>query len=333
MAGSDTRPMSDQSRYTRQTILPEFGTNGQEKLSTTHILVVGAGGLGCPVLQYLTAAGVGKISIVDDDVVSRTNLHRQILYRDNQVGQKKALAAKEILNELNPEVSFECHTRRLDPHTLKNMITNVDLVMDCADNFATTYALSDYCLKSEIPLISASVLGFNGYVGGFCGTAPSVRSVFPELPDQAASCDSAGVSGPVVGVIGSLQAQMAISHILELTPSPLGQLLTIDCRTFATGGFRFDSAKEPNGQVLGFISPNQVEDTDFIVELRDELEAPVPAHPNALRHLPHEFHEEGIYPNENKRIVLCCKTGLRSWKTARQLQSYWPGEIALVAVG
>ena len=325
--------MSEQSRYIRQTILPEFGENGQAKLISTHVLVVGAGGLGCPALQYLTAAGVGKITIVDNDVVSRTNLHRQILYRDNQVGEKKALAAKAILNELNPEVSVISKSQRLDPSTLENMLSDVDLVLDCADNFATTYALSDHCLKSKIPLISASVLGFNGYVGGFCGTAPSLRSVFPELPDQAASCDSAGVSGPVVGIIGSLQAQMAISYILELSPSPLGQLITIDCRTFTTGGFRFDTAKEPSGPQLSFISTDQANDSDFIVELRDAAEAPEPAHPDALRYMPHEFKKDGIYPDENRRTVLCCKTGLRSWKTAQQLRSYWPGEIALVAVG
>jgi molybdopterin/thiamine biosynthesis adenylyltransferase len=326
--------MSDvANRYARQEILPEVGPAGQAKLRAAHIVVVGAGGLGCPVLQYLVGAGVGRISIVDDDVVALSNLHRQPLYRMDQIGQYKAEAAATTLGALNLDCEITPFTQRLDADNVARLISQADVVLDCADSFAASYILSDACFAGRLPFISASVLGLTGYVGGFCAGAPSLRAVFPDLPERAANCSTAGVMGPVVGAIGALQAQMALAHIINQSPAPLGQMLTLDCSNWRTAGFRFDEAPEPDGQVLHFIAPSQIADDDFVVELRDVVEAPVPVTAAAHRHLVADFQSRRPAPLLGQRAVLCCRSGLRAWQAATNLQTYWTGEISLVAVG
>lgn len=324
---------AQESRYARQEILPEFGGNGQTRLRAAHVLVVGAGGLGCPVLSYLAAAGIGRITLVDEDVVERTNLHRQPLYREDQIGTSKALAAQYALAQLNPDSQVHPVVSRLDADNVAQLLSGVDLALDCADSFAASYILSDACMAAKIPLFSASALGLTGYLGGFCGGAPSLRAVFPELPDRAANCSTAGVLGSVVGTIGALQAQMALNHLLDIGPSPLGQLLTLDCKTLRFGGFRFDKAPEPEGNALTFIAPTQITSKDFVVELRDTSEAPVPVIASAIRHSVSDFQQNGPTPEAGQRAVLCCRSGLRSWQAAKSLQSYWAGEIVLVALG
>lgn len=321
------------NRYARQEILPEVGPEGQAKLRAAHVLVVGAGGLGCPVLQYLVGAGIGRISIVDDDVVSESNLHRQTLYRTDQVGQSKAEAARDTLSKLNPDCRLIPRIERLDAQNVERLISDADIVLDCADSFAVSYILSDACFAAQRPFISASVLGLAGYVGGFCEGAPSLRAIFPDLPDRAANCSTAGVLGPVVGAIGALQAQMALSHLLGVSPSPLGQMLTLDCSVWRMAQFRFDQAPEPDEYLLRFIAPNQISGDDFVVELRDKIEAPLPVTSTAQRYLVSDFQTHQPTPQAGQRAVLCCRSGLRAWQAAKKLQTYWTGEISLVALG
>ncbi|WP_035898317.1 HesA/MoeB/ThiF family protein, partial [Labrenzia sp. DG1229] len=202
------------NRYARQMQLPEIGEAGQSKLGKAHVAVVGAGGLGCPVLQYLAGAGIGRISIFDPDEVEESNLHRQPIYGMPDIGSPKALAARDALRTLNPQVKVSANVEALGPSKAIEIVAQVDLVIDAADSFATSYILSDACLAECTPLISASVLGQTGYVGGFCGGAPSLRAVFPELPATGVTCATAGVLGPVVGVIGALQAQIALRIFL-----------------------------------------------------------------------------------------------------------------------
>ncbi len=321
------------SRYARQIILPEVGEVGQTTLQNTHVLVVGAGGLGVPVLQYLVGAGIGQITLVDGDIVDESNLHRQTLYGQSWIGIPKAEAAQKILKNLNPECTVTPAITFLDPINVYRFINGVDIVLDCADSFAASYILSDTCLAQNIPLISASALGLAGYVGGFCGGAPSLRALFPDLPDRAQSCATAGVLGPVVGTIGSIQAQMALSVLLSIEPSPLGQLVRFDASTFRSSSFRFDNAPEPEAATYAFIAASQITDTDYVVELRGDIEAPTPVTPNALRANAADFGEDGPTPRNNQRAVMVCRSGLRSWQAATRLNTSWKGQISLVAMG
>ena len=320
------------SRYRRQSILPEVGSAGQAAIRTAHVLVIGAGGLGAPVLQYLVGAGVGQVTLVDDDFVSLSNLHRQTLFREDDVGQSKVAVAAATLRRLNADCEIVTVTEALSPVNAQRLVAPCSLVLDCADSFAASYILSDKCFAASIPLISASSLGFSGYVGGFCATAPSLRAVFPDLPERTKTCATGGVLGPVVGLIGAAQAQMALGYLIGQSPSPLGQLISFDMQSYRTGGFRFDGAPEPD-TCLGFIVASDISKFDFVVELRDNIEAPVLVAHIAQRMTVAQFKQESITPNVGQRAVFACRSGLRAWQAATHLRSYWTGEISLIAMG
>ena len=321
------------TRYARQIQLPEVGEVGQTAISAAHVAVVGAGGLGCPALQYLVGAGVGRVTIVDGDHVSQSNLHRQTLYRETDVGRAKSDCARDTLAGLNGDVDIRSIPVSLSPLNVGDVIADADVVLDCADSFAASYILSDACFATNTALISGSALAMAGYVGGFCGGAPSLRAVFPDLPARGATCATAGVLGPVVGVIGAMQAQMALAHVIGLDPSPLGQMTNVDLAAQRFSAFRFDGAPEPVGATLGFIAPEQIAPTDCIIDLRGMDEAPTPVTPDALRHSVIDFATAGPRPNPDQRAVMCCKSGLRAWQAARYLASYWDGDIQLIALG
>ncbi len=320
------------NRYARQIILPEVGEEGQKRLSAAHALVIGAGGLGAPVIQYLAGAGVGRMTIVDDDLVDESNLHRQTLFRMEDLDQEKAEAAAMFARRLNPDVSVYPIVQGLGPDNAEMMVRGADVVLDCADSFAVSYTLSDVCLRLNKPLVSASALQMSGYAGAFCAAAPSLRAVFPDMPDNLQNCAAAGVLGPVVGAIGAVQAQMAVNILLGIDPSPLGQLVTYDARSFAFGGFRFNGAEEPD-TAFPFIAPEAITENDFVAEMRPETEAPVPAVAHALRMNAADFTETGPRPANGERAVMCCRSGLRAWRAAENLSKHWDGEIVLVAFG
>lgn len=314
------------SRHARQTILPQVGAEGQARLVRAHVLVVGAGGLGVPVLQYLVGAGLGRITLVDGDRVELTNLHRQPLYQMAQIGQPKAQAAARALAALDPDARVTPCMEWLDPANAPALVAAADVVLDCADTFAASLILSDTCAALGKPLITASALALSGYVAGCCGGAPSLRALFPDLPEKGATCASAGVLGPVVGAVGALQAQMALAVVLGLKPSPLGQLISLDAARWRTGGFRFDHAPEPAAP-LPFIAPCQIRPDDWLIDLRTEA---APFSP-AARHVP----PEGLLalsPPAGIRLVLACRTGLRAHNAGQALQRHWNGQIALLAL-
>ena len=173
-------------RYARQIILPQVGNTGQDRLQRSSVLVVGAGGLGCAVMQYLGAAGVGRLIAMDHDRVEETNLHRQPLYRMSDLGRPKTEAARSMrCSGLNPGLQITAVTQRLTPANAATWIAHADVVVDAADSFAVTYILSDECRRAHKYLISASVLGLSGYAGVFCGDVPSYQAVFPDLPRRA----------------------------------------------------------------------------------------------------------------------------------------------------
>lgn len=320
-------------RYARQTILPEVGAEGQARLGEATALVVGAGGLGCAVLEYLVAAGVGRLVIVDPDRVEESNLHRQPLYRMSDLGALKAQAARAALLALNPAVRIEALGERLTPANAARLAAQAQIAIDAADSFAVTYVLSDACHAAGKPLVSASVLGLSGYVGAFCGGAPSYRAVFPEMPRQGGSCAEAGVLGTAVGVMGTLQAHMALALLLKWQPTMLGRLITVDFRTLRIGGFSFARAQEPTGASLQFIAPSQVSGGDVVIDLRSLSEAPVSPFAAAVR-IGVEALEKGEmrFPAE-PRVVLCCRTGVRAWRAARALANQGHTNLALIALG
>ncbi|MFN3663376.1 HesA/MoeB/ThiF family protein [Yoonia sp.] len=314
------------TRYARQMILPQIGAAGQSRLARAHVLVVGAGGLGVPVMQYLVGAGVGQITLVDPDEVAEHNLHRQPLYRMDQIGQPKAIAAANLLAALNPDTRITPVIAWLDPANAPDWLAAADIVLDCADTFAVSLTLSDLCHRRGTPLITASALALSGYVAACCGPAPSLRAIFPDLPERGATCATAGVMGPVVGTMGGLQAQMALSVLLGLSPSPLGQLISLDAGHWRMGGFRFDDAPEPL-HPLPFVARSQIRAGDQLIDLRTEA----PPFCATARHVP-PLDITNLTPLDDVRVVLACTTGLRAHNAGQTLQTHWQGDIALLAL-
>ena len=312
-------------RHARQIALPQIGPDGQARLGRAPVLIVGAGGLGSPAIMYLAGAGVGSMTVVDPDTVESSNLHRQPIHA-GRVGWGKAASAAMFVRSLDDRVAVTARAERLTPANAPALVARAQVVLDCADSFAVSYVLSDACTAARVPLVSASALGLEGYAGGFCGPAPSLRAVFPDLPDRAQSCATGGIMGPVVGMLGTMQAQMALAVLLGLTPSPLGQLVTLG-PGLRWGGFRFDGAPEPDGG-FRFIDVSALRPDDWIVDLRSPTEAETPVVARALRgdlDLP--------APPPGARAVLACTTGLRAWRAARALSAIHPNEIALIATG
>ena len=320
------------NRYSRQIVLPEVGAGGQARLAAASVAVVGAGGLGCAVLEYLAAAGVGRLTIVDHDTVEESNLHRQPLYRMSDLGRRKVEAAGAALGALNPDVRVDPRAERLTPANAAALTAAADVVVDAADSFAVTYVLSDACLRVGKALVSASVLGLSGYAGAFCGGAPSYRAVFPELPRQAGSCAESGVLGTAVGVLGTLQAHLTLALLLGLEPSVLGRLISVDLRTLHFGGFSFSAAQEPPA-APAFIAPEDVAPSDLVIDLRGLTEAPESPFAAAWRVGVEALEQGGPPLPSERRIVLCCRTGVRAWRAARALAARGHRNVALIALG
>lgn len=206
-------------RYNRQTILPEIGDEGQEKIKNAKVLVIGAGGLGCPILQYLSTAGVGTIGIVDFDTIEIHNLHRQILYTEEQIGQSKALTAKKVLKKLNPLIKVIAFEEKLTDENALKLIQDFDIVVDGSDNFKTRYLVNDTCVSLKKTLVYGSILKFEGQVAVFNHNgSKNLRDLFPEMPDpkDVPNCNLNGVLGTLPGIIGTMMAHETLKLILEL---------------------------------------------------------------------------------------------------------------------
>jgi len=221
------------NRYSRQTMLSQFGEEGQRKLDSTKVLLVGVGGLGSPIALYLTGAGIGRIGLVDADVVSETNLQRQVLYKENEIGQLKVECAKKRLLELNSNIQIDCYPCRFDKENGEKIASQYDLIIDGCDNFATRYLMDDVSYQLNIPYIYGSIGEFHGQVSVFnCKNGSRYRDLYPE--GDATFVDEPtikGVLGPVPGVIGTLQAIEAIKVITGIGEPLRNRLLTIDLLT------------------------------------------------------------------------------------------------------
>ena len=238
---------ADLERYARQVIMPDVGEDGQERLLAARMLVVGAGGLGSPVIFYLAAAGVGHITIMDDETVELTNLNRQILHITASIGTPKVARAAAAA-ALNPGIEITPRRERLDVDNVDELLSSHDLVIDCSDNVATRYLLGDAAWRTGTPLVFGGAVRSEGQLSLFhTGTpdSPCFRCVFPDMPDaqQAPGCSEAGILGPVTGVIGALQALEAVNWVLGTGGKQTGRLLLFDARG---GGFMEISTSRRN---------------------------------------------------------------------------------------
>lgn len=224
-------------RYARHLVLAEVGGPGQQKLKAASVLVVGAGGLGAPVIQYLAAAGVGRLGVVDDDVVSRSNLQRQVLFDTASIGQGKSDSARDAVERLNPNVTVVGHPVRLDAGNADAILADYDIVADGSDNFETRFLVADRCAALEKPLVTAAVGRFDGSITTLLPWAetdgranPGYRDIFPEPPPEGLlpTCAEVGILGSVVGLVGSLQATEVLKLILGIGAPLVGRLLLVD---------------------------------------------------------------------------------------------------------
>ena len=225
-------------RYQRQIALPEIGEEGQALLSQARVLIVGVGGLGSPIALYLAGAGVGCLGLVDDDCVSLSNLQRQILYTEQEVGQPKALCAARRLCQLNSSITIHPYPQRLTAETIDEILCQYDLVVDGCDNFATRFLINDHCVKRGIPYIYGGICGFEGQVSVFPNDGTSRSSYRTLYPDEAATLamphPSKAVIGVTPGIVGCVEAAEAIKLICHVGESLVDRLWTIDLRTMQT---------------------------------------------------------------------------------------------------
>jgi len=222
-------------RYSRHIIMDDVGPAGQAALLETAVLVVGAGGLGSPVLQYLAAAGVGRIGIVDDDRVERSNLQRQVVHADSDVGRPKVDSAREFVGELNPDVAVEGHETRFTATNAAELVADYDIVVDASDNFATRFLVNDTCTLAGVPFSHGAVFRFEGQVTTFTGEGPCYRCLFPKAPPAGTvpDCSTAGVLGVLPGTIGSLQATEVLKLAMDYGDPLDGRLLAFDAGRMA----------------------------------------------------------------------------------------------------
>ena len=227
---------SEKTRYQKHLLLPQIGIEGQEKLKSTKVLVVGAGGLGCPVLLYLAAAGIGKIGIIDNDAVDLTNLQRQVLYKVEDIGNPKALVATKRLLAMNDSIEVEAILHRLKKENALQYIQQYDIVVDCTDNFTTRYLINDICVKLNKPFVYGAIHQFEGQVSVFNYTdangqqGPTYRCLFPEQPSELEipNCATIGVLGILPGTLGMYQANEVVKMVTGIGKVLSGEFLMID---------------------------------------------------------------------------------------------------------
>ena len=220
-------------RYSRQLILKKIGIAGQKKLLNSNVLIVGAGGLGSPIAIYLTALGIGKIGIIDKDKVEISNLSRQVIFETNDINKKKSYAAINRLKKINPDVNLISYNKKLNAQNINGIGNKYDIILDGSDNFKTRFLINDYCLKRKKILISGAISKFYGQIYTFNFSkkkSPCLRCFIPRRPNNPNidNCEHQGVSGPLAGIIGSIQANETVKEILKIGDSLCGSILIID---------------------------------------------------------------------------------------------------------
>jgi adenylyltransferase/sulfurtransferase len=218
-------------RYSRQIMLPQVDIKGQERLLSSRALIVGAGGLGSPAAMYLAAAGVGQLAIADHDIVELSNLQRQLLHHDSDIGRNKVESARDTLATINPDIRVSALAQSLQGETLDNEVRQADVVLDCSDNFATRFAVNRACVAQRTPLVSGAAIRMEGQVAVFdtrLENSPCYHCLYREGEEEDQTCSGNGVLSPVVGIIGSLQALEALKVILAIGETLAGRLVIFD---------------------------------------------------------------------------------------------------------
>jgi molybdopterin/thiamine biosynthesis adenylyltransferase/rhodanese-related sulfurtransferase len=335
-------------RYSRQIILPEVGIPGQEKLKSARVLMIGAGGLGCPVLQYLAAVGVGEIGIVDDDIVDLTNLQRQILYSTADVGKPKAITAKQKLAMLNPHINITAFNERFTSLNAESICKAYDLVIDGSDNFETRYLVNDTCLTLSKVLVFGSIFKFEGHVSVFnYNDGPNYRDLFPEPPaaDEVPNCAEIGVLGVLPGIIGTYMANEAIKIICNIGETLSGKLMTINALNNTTNIFKITRQQKQSVKASPIVVDPSILSADDEITM-DELHARQIEFPDEIYIIDvresYEFEDYNIGGTniplyelkehieslpKNKKLVFCCQTGQRSKIAMHILKPFYNGEM------
>jgi len=238
---------SEKLRYSRQIILKEIGEQGQQRIKDASVLVIGAGGLGCPVLLYLTAAGIGTIGILDNDCVEESNLQRQVLYSVTDIDKPKPEAAIEKLSALNPNIHFQKHFFRLSKENALTTLANYNIIVDCTDNFSTRYLISDACVILGKPLVYGAVFQFEGQISVLnYKNGPTLRCLQPDIPHplEIPGCSEAGIIGYIAGIVGAMQANETVKIILGTGDILRGRMFTINALTMETQIVSFERNPE-----------------------------------------------------------------------------------------
>jgi len=321
----------EHKQYNRHLILNEIGKEGQLKLKQAKVLVIGAGGLSCPVLQYIAAAGVGTIGIVDDDIVDQSNLQRQILYRLEDIGKPKVECAKKSLKGINPYITINTYQKRLSKSNVIELFKLYDIIVDGTDNFPTRYLSNDASVITNKPLVFGSIFKFEGQVAVFnYENGPTYRCLYPSPPvtGSVPNCSDIGVLGILPGIIGTLQANEVLKMILKLGNVLSGKLLTFDALTMKQLVLPFEKdfsivikSLENDYQVLCGIYKTTKEisfqeykkqSTDFnLLDVRTQMERDE-FHINSI-HIPlNELPQRLQEIPQNKNLIIYCKSGIRS---------------------
>ena len=351
-------------RYHRQIILKDFGETGQQKLLAAKVLVVGAGGLGCPALQYLTAAGVGTIGIVDHDVVSLSNLHRQTLYSVDDIGKFKVQRAATQLRKLNPDINIECHNERLTARNAAGIIGLYDYILDGSDNFPTRYLVNDVCVLLDKVLVYGAINQYEGQVAvfnckAFAGETPvNYRDLFPESPaqDEVPNCEEAGVLGVVPGIIGSMMANEIIKLITGIGEPLRNRLLTFDVRNNRLHEFELTKRSGTRAMIPEDLNALQNSDYDWscaslfkfeigadqlekmlqtedvtVIDVRENLEQP---RIDQFEHIeiPLSRLQDAARELKTNTIVLFCQSGMRSRQGAQLLDKIFVGSKTIYSL-
>ncbi|WP_343694851.1 HesA/MoeB/ThiF family protein [Flavobacterium sp.] len=342
--------MNASNRYNRQIILPEIGEEGQEKLSKSKVLVIGAGGLGAAILPYLAAAGVGEIGVVDEDNIEISNLHRQVIYRTSSVGKSKAEEAKLMILELNPLVKVNAFAEKLSGKNAISLFENYDIIVDATDNISIKYLINDACIVTSKPMVYGSIFRFQGQVSVFnYQNGPTYRCLYPDENSNALNCEDAGVIGISVGIIGMFQANEVLKMILGIGEVLNGKILVYNILNNEQQKYDFDksdfhiisreSFEEKYNKckveevsfesVLDEINNNEI----LFIDVRNQDESPKISLKNQIQIPLMNLEKEIEKLNRNQVIYIFCQSGIRSKIAAELLHKHQFKNIKSVAGG